>query len=830
MVAVEQATATSAETAIARKESGAARGRSSKDAGARRADASAALATAPAVSDAPTVAVAEPTADSAPIAAAATKVVVSHAASVTGTCPDCRTFGTAARPALPDQAANVILHAAQFLDGVQHWLSGLPVNPVTELFSGALLLLRRNLFPAVPEVAVGNVTVAEGSPQAFFMVTLDKPYASDVTVAYSTVSSSTHPWTEAADLAALAEAGVDYQIASGILTFAPGQTSQQVAVTILDDHAAEVAQTFTLDILAVLTPGNSPAQAQAVASPSAAAMSGGLVTSLVVASATVTIVDDDYLSIDVNPNFSYGDALLAAEFSNLAYDHRNADAFTSSVQATGWEGIGISGPSISTNEVSTALGLLGQQNLFSPAAGGFGVQSGAIQSFAFAGKRTAADGTVQFIVSFEGSNSPFSEPQDWIANAGEYGWSNYYASLEPLMTAVVGQMLQAQGGGKNTQLILTGHSLGGAVAMVAYSDLLAPAGNLWPGTSDVLAAGDRVLDAVGGWSLETRTALLAATQVYTFGAPSMLVEPTKPGTVTATALITAALAGGPAGWLTVVMGALNALTVNNSKLPDLTGVAGINFGTRVFQFEHANTSWLPPYPGDIVAQIGSRDPGNVLEINLDNAVQVEYAGSVGAFVPAATHPIGAYLESVVRLATNRRLLKTPNDRAHNTPQLTQTSTGNGSDARNDFFVNTSDDGKNGNDLFVYSKTGLYTPNGGGGSDTYSITGYGVSLEIDGAQQSGRDSLIFDIAGTESVLYSNTGSGPLNDVAVFSVSGSDGQSSSVKVSHWDQWRFSDVFQVIKPANGGWSLNTLTGIGGGPVVVTVSPADELPISVV
>ena len=787
---------------MTRKESGAARGRSSKDAGARRADISAALPTAPVVSHAPTVAVTAPTANSAPVAAVATNVVGPQATSVTGTCPSCRAFGTAALPGLPDQAATVILRAAQFLDGIQHWLSALPSNPVTEFASGALLLVRRTLFPAVPVIAVGNVTVAEGSPQAVFTVTLDKPYTSNVTVAYSTVSSSTRPWSEAAELAALAEAGVDYQVGSGVLTFIPGQTSQQVSVTILDDHAAEVAQSFTLD----------------------------LVTSVVVASATATIVDDDYLNIDVNPNFSYGDALLAAGFSNLAYDHRDVGAFSSSVQATGWKGIGVSGPSIGTNEVSTALGLLGQQNLFSPAAGGFGVQNGAVQSFAFAGKRTAADGTVQFIVSFEGSNSPFSEPQDWIANAGEYGWSRYYASLEPLMTEVVGQMLQAQGEGKNTQLILTGHSLGGAVAMVAYGDLLAPAGNLWPGTSDVLAAGDRVLDTVGGWSLETRTALLAATQVYTFGAPSMLVEPTKPGTVAATDLITAALAGGPAGWLTVVIGALKALTVNDSKLPDFSGVAGINFGTRVFQFEHANTSWVPPYPGDIVAQIGSRDPGNVLEINLDNDVQVKYAGSVGAFVPASTHPIGTYLESVVRLATDRRLLKSPNDLPQNTPKLTQTSTGNGSDARNDFFVNTSDDGKNGNDLFVYSKTGSYTPSGGGGSDTYSITGYGVSLEIDGAQQSGRDSLIFDIAGTESVWYSNTGSGPQNDVAVFSVSGSDGQSSSVKVTHWDQWQFSDVFQVIKPANGTWSLNTLTGIDGGLVVVAVSPVNELPISVV
>ncbi|MGV1086720.1 MAG: Calx-beta domain-containing protein [Mycobacterium sp.] len=710
----------------------------------------------------------------------------------------------------PDQAATVILHAAESLDAIENWLNSLPGNPVTSFLSGALLLVRRNLFPTVPVVAVSSITVTEGSPRAVFTVTLDKPFTSAVTVGYSTVSAPAQPGTDLADVGAVAEEGVDYQAASGILSFAPGQTSQQVSITICDDHAAEVAQSFTLDILGVITPGNTPAQAQAVASPSAKAVSGGQLTSVVLASATATIVDDDYLNIDVNPNFAYGDALLAATFANLAYEHRNAANFTSSVQATGWEGIGVSGPSIGANG-------------FSPAAGGFGVDSWEVGSYAFAGKRTAADGTVQYIVSFEGSNSPFSEPQDWVANAGEYGWSRYYASLEPLMTEVVGQMLQAQGEQKNTQLILTGHSLGGAVAMVAYSDLLAPAGNLWPGTSDVLAAGDRVLDTVGGWSLETRTALLAATQVYTFGAPSILVEPTKPGQNAATALIAAALAGGPAGWLTVVMGALNALTVNNSKLPDFSGVAGINFGTRVFQFEHANTSWLPPYPGDIVAQIGSRDPGDVLEINLDNAVQEKYAGWAGAFIPASTHPIGAYQESVIRLATNRSLLKSDNPLAANTPQLTLTQAGNGSDTRNDFFVDTSDDGKNGNDVFVYSKAGSYTANGGGGTDTYSVTGYGVSLQIDGSQQSGRDSLIFNLAGTQNAQYSN-------DTAVFSISGLKGESSSVTITHWDQWQLSDVFQVIKPAGGDWSLDTWTGINGGPVMMAASPANELPLSVV
>ncbi|MGD9619323.1 MAG: Ig-like domain-containing protein [Mycolicibacterium sp.] len=493
------------------------------------------------------------------------------------------------------------------------------------------------------------------------------------------------------------------------------------------------------------------------------------------------------VNIDVNPNFSYEDAALASMFSDLAYNHRDAD-FATQVQATGWKGIGVSKPN---------MGVGG----FSPAAGGYGVKTLQTQSYAFAGQRTAADGTVQFVVAFEGSNSPGSEPADWVANALQYGWSHYYASLMPLMNTVVGQMLQAQDQQKKTQLILTGHSLGGALSMMAFADLLAPKGNLWPGTSDVLKAGHRVLDSVGGWSLETRTALLTDTTVYTFGAPSILIEPVKLGANTPKAPVpdTTLLRWTPFGPLfekavDVVATALGTLIVDESKLPKFKGVPGISFDTRVFQFEHANTS--PAYPGDSVAQIGSRDPGDVLEINLHDVVHILYAGS-NALVPAGTHPMGAYQESVIRLVGNRMLLKSPNDLAQNTPKLTQTSSGKGSDIRNDFFINASDDGKNGNDLFVYSKPGTYTANGGGGTDTYSIGVFGVTLAIDGARQSGRDSLVFDLPGTPVAQFTD-------DVAVFSVKAANGESSSVTITNWDQWQVSDVFQVITTSGDRLSL--------------------------
>jgi hypothetical protein len=359
---------------------------------------------------------------------------------------------------------------------------------------------------------------------------------------------------------------------------------------------------------------------------------------------------------------------------------------------------------------------------------------------------------------------------------------------------------------------------------MAFADLLAPQGNLWPDTADVLAAGDRVLDLVGGWSPEIRTALLAATSVYTFGAPSILIEPNKLGLAESLAFGATVASSGLLGALPLLPRAIVALTVDDTKLPDLTGVAGINFPTRVFQFEHANTSWIPPYPGDIVAQIGSRDPGTVLQINLDNDIQVAYTSLLTRLVPGGTHPMSGYRESVIRLITNRQLLKNPNPLSDSSPQLPQT-TGAGSDTRNDFFVNAGGDGLNGNDLFTFSQGGTYAASGGAGSDAYSIGSYGVSVVIDGANQSGRDTVVFDLAGTPGTTYTNSGSG---DTAVFSVTGADGSSSSLTVTHWDKWQVSDVMQVIKPADGRWGLDIWTGIERGPIV-SVGPANEVPLSV-
>ena len=519
--------------------------------------------------------------------------------------------------------------------------------------------------------------------------------------------------------------------------------------------------------------------------------------------------------VDTNTNYVCGDALLASEFSNLAYDHRNDAEFGQKVQASGWDGIRVTDADLGANG-------------YSPAAGGYGVRDGlSMQSFAFAGKRTAADGTEQFVVAFEGTNAPGEEPPaDWTCNLGQYGWSRYYASLEPLMVEVVRQVIQAQQDQKKTQLIITGHSLGGAAALMAFADLLAPQGDLWPDTRQSLASGQRILDKVGGWSAETRTALLAATSVYTFGAPSILIDPTKPTAQWAAGSTLLGALAPPTAALAQLARLLIAVQVDDKQLPDLSGFAGVSYGSRVFQFEHANTTWWPlPYPGDIIAQIGSRDPGTVLKINLDNDVHSTYAGGKAlALIPGTVHPMPGYEESVIRLLTDRTVLKNPNMLAKNSPQLPLTGAGQGSDIRNDYFVNLSDDGKNGNDLFVFTRDGSYTANGGADSDTYTVGGYGVSLVIDGSRQSGCDTVLFDLDGTASARYT----GPRNDTAVFSLTAADGRSSSVTVTHWDQWQVTDVLQVIKPSTGRWSFKEWTDIERG-TVAAASPANEIPLSV-
>ena len=87
---------------------------------------------------------------------------------------------------------------------------------------------------------IGDVAKAEGNAgasAAVFAVTLTPASAGTVTVNYATANGT-------------ALAGSDYTAASGVLTFAPGQTSKTVSVNVTGDAVSEPNETFVVNLSA----------------------------------------------------------------------------------------------------------------------------------------------------------------------------------------------------------------------------------------------------------------------------------------------------------------------------------------------------------------------------------------------------------------------------------------------------------------------------------------------------------------------------------------------------------------------------------------------------
>jgi ELWxxDGT repeat protein len=80
-------------------------------------------------------------------------------------------------------------------------------------------------------VSIADTRVIEGDATAHFTVTLSRPAAANVTVAYSTSDGTAH-------------AGEDYDAASGTLSFAAGETVKTIDVNVRADALAENNETF----------------------------------------------------------------------------------------------------------------------------------------------------------------------------------------------------------------------------------------------------------------------------------------------------------------------------------------------------------------------------------------------------------------------------------------------------------------------------------------------------------------------------------------------------------------------------------------------------------
>jgi hypothetical protein len=98
----------------------------------------------------------------------------------------------------------------------------------------AVLVSRNN--PSYPTMNIGNASVTEGSngnSNCAFTVTLTDPSTSPVTVHYATADGT-------------AIAGEDYLAASGTLTFAPGETSKTINISVIGDRIDEFDETFSV--------------------------------------------------------------------------------------------------------------------------------------------------------------------------------------------------------------------------------------------------------------------------------------------------------------------------------------------------------------------------------------------------------------------------------------------------------------------------------------------------------------------------------------------------------------------------------------------------------
>jgi hypothetical protein len=92
-----------------------------------------------------------------------------------------------------------------------------------------------------PSLSISDVTVTEGNSgtvTALFTVSLSAAYGQPVTVHYATADGS----------ATVADG--DYLAASGTLTFAPGDTSKTIPVTVNGDHLAEWDESFSVHLSA----------------------------------------------------------------------------------------------------------------------------------------------------------------------------------------------------------------------------------------------------------------------------------------------------------------------------------------------------------------------------------------------------------------------------------------------------------------------------------------------------------------------------------------------------------------------------------------------------
>ncbi len=121
--------------------------------------------------------------------------------------------------------------AAEAKESFFFWLSN-PTNAAIGRTIALATIIDNDGVPGTPMMAISDPVVDEKAGEARFSVTLDRPSNGVVTVHYTTQAGSA--------------GAADFGAASGVLSFAPGETAKTVNVTIADDTLKEGNEKFNL--------------------------------------------------------------------------------------------------------------------------------------------------------------------------------------------------------------------------------------------------------------------------------------------------------------------------------------------------------------------------------------------------------------------------------------------------------------------------------------------------------------------------------------------------------------------------------------------------------
>ena len=158
---------------------------------------------------------------------------------------------------------------------------------------------------ATPTLSVGDRSVAEGAGTMAFAVTLSVQSGRSVRVAYATAGGT-------------ATEGTDYTAASGTLTFAAGETTKTVAVTVADDGLDEPDEQFELRL--------------------SAPVNATLLTGMGTATGTITDDDDPPVLSVADQSASEGDGTLAFAVTLSAQSGRSVTVTYATAGGTATEG------------------------------------------------------------------------------------------------------------------------------------------------------------------------------------------------------------------------------------------------------------------------------------------------------------------------------------------------------------------------------------------------------------------------------------------------------------------------------------------------------------